>query len=387
MNFIFFLLLLSQPAMPTVFSRTFALLNNIKPPPHDHILDSRVIQAGIEIEDGHISIELEAPVTKPDISIWKAAELGNLQALQYYIENTKGIDLTTLLNTRDPDTDCTLLHLVLSNARTHRNSILPIIKLLLDHGADATTCNIYNVQAIHMVPLHCPHQPLLCLEALLNHKANPNASDGDGWTPLHYAARFCQPPDEAIELLVSRGADVNRRDSSRKTPLFCLLANGDYPHALDYLIHSAKADITLLGDIVNPTTRQTCSASIVLQAVKYNRMECLSMILRSKTAMAQLKQVITREELQVAHEFIKGHYQMQLILQGLEDSLEKYSDSLLHAPTVKDKRGVLRRPSVMTVIDLLRHGSMGQSDSNKILKKVNQFMRRTKSESTHSNRK
>ncbi|KAI7877322.1 ankyrin repeat-containing domain protein [Mucor mucedo] len=392
--------------MPTILTRTFALLNNIKPPTIEedstssHILDISNIQKY---------------TSTPDISIWKAAEQGNLAALLYYVQNSS-VDPTTLLNTRDPDTDCTLLHLVVSNSAI---DTLPILKLLLNNGADATARNVYNVQAIHMVSLHCPH-PLEPIKLLLNHKVSPNARDGDGWTPLHYAARFCQPPDEILKLLISRGADVNLTDAGHKSPLFGLLANGDLTTALDYLIHTAKADVSIRGDFLDQASRKTKPGTIILQAAKYGRIDCLSMLIQSTVAMNQFRRVIDRDELDHANYLVKDqqsrlrksdgtdtHIQkLDLILsllQELEDTLERDPLSLLNIRKLnvtstmtiepsKDGQKIQRRHTLMVMIDSMRKkksSNTGQnaptvqrktSNTSKLLRKMSRIIRRTKSE-------
>ncbi|KAG2204348.1 hypothetical protein INT47_009390 [Mucor saturninus] len=392
--------------MPTILTRTFALLNNIKPPTIEedstssHILDISNIQKY---------------TSTPDISIWKAAEQGNLAALLYYVQNSS-VDPTTLLNTRDPDTDCTLLHLVVSNSAI---DTLPILKLLLNNGADATARNVYNVQAIHMVSLHCPH-PLEPIKLLLNHKVSPNARDGDGWTPLHYAARFCQPPDEILKLLISRGADVNLTDAGHKSPLFGLLANGDLTTALDYLIHTAKADVSIRGDFLDQASRKTKPGTIILQAAKYGRIDCLSMLIQSTVAMNQFRRVIDRDELDHANYLVKDQQsrlrksdgtdtqiqKLDLILsllQELEDALERDPLSLLNIRKLnvtstmtiepsKDGQKIQRRHTLMVMIDSMRKKKSSNTSQNaptvqrktsntsKLLRKMSRIIRRTKSE-------
>ncbi|KAG0167157.1 hypothetical protein DFQ30_006313 [Apophysomyces sp. BC1015] len=230
------------------------------------------------------------PIAKPDISIWRAAEKGDLDAIQYYIQQSS--DPTTLLNTRDPSTECTLLHLVVSNNRDP----LPILQLLLEHGADATARNVYNVQAIHTIPLHSI-EPLASIQLLLDYDADPDACDGDGWTPLHYAARFCRVPDPVLQLLVERGADINVRDTNAKTAIFGLLANGDHSAALDWCIREAKANLAIKGDFLDQQTRRTRQGTVVMQATKYGRLECLKVLFNSTVAMAALRTVLTRDEL------------------------------------------------------------------------------------------
>ncbi|KAF1798078.1 ankyrin repeat-containing domain protein [Mucor lusitanicus] len=392
--------------MPTLLTRTFALLNNIKPPTVDQPNVLTVINA-----DTEQPIQLVNHSTKPDVSIWKAAELGDLAALQYYVHHTNSVDPTTLLNTRDPDTDCTLLHLVVSN--NHQNMV-SLIKLLLEHGADASARNVYNVQAIHMVSLHCP-DPLASIELLLDHKASPNARDGDGWTPLHYAARFCHPPDPVIQLLVERGADVNLTDAGHKSPLFGLLANGDLTSALDFLVHTAKADVSIRGDFLDQVSRKTRPGTIVLQAAKYGRLECLSLLIKSTVAMQQLRRVINQDELAYAQSLVKEQQfrskstetKWELILQllqELEDTLDKDPLSLLSSrnkllqstatsglpSTSKGTRPIQRRHTLMAMLGSMRRKKMiaqpqpverKTSTTTKLFRKMSRMMKRAKSES------
>ena len=47
--------------------------------------------------------------------------------------------------------------------------------------------------------------------------ADPNARDGDGFTPLHWAAEFSQTP-EVVTALVNADADLNARAGDGRTP-------------------------------------------------------------------------------------------------------------------------------------------------------------------------
>ncbi|KAF1803079.1 ankyrin repeat-containing domain protein [Mucor lusitanicus] len=263
--------------------------------------------------------------SEPTMSIWKAAEMGNMTALTYFIYNhssqqqqqlddTAETSITRLLNSRDPNTECTLVYLIVAN---NPNPIEPL-RLLLEQGADATARNIYNVQAIHALFLRCP-EPLEALQLLLDHDADPNARDGDGWTPIHYAARFCKSPKPILELLIKAGADVNAEDASHKTPLFCLLANGDHSLTLDWLIHTAKANIKIRGDFLDGQTRRTKQGSLILQAAKYGRLSSLRILISSASAMESLETILTKDELVLSIDMVRE----QLVKVTERDNIEK----------------------------------------------------------------
>ncbi|KAI9248996.1 ankyrin repeat-containing domain protein [Sporodiniella umbellata] len=186
------------------------------------------------------TIEMEK---KPSISIWKAAKTGDMSVLEHYLRTDP-----SQIDARDPITECTLLHLLLSNV----SQPLQPLGLLLQYGADPNIRNIYNIQAIHVAFLHL-RDPLEVVSLLLAHHADPNARDGDGWSPLHYASRFCRDPEPVLKLLVGAGANVHATDVSRKSALFSLLAGGDHSVALDWLIrHGANV---LVKDMINLSSK------------------------------------------------------------------------------------------------------------------------------------
>ncbi|KAI9024313.1 ankyrin repeat-containing domain protein [Phycomyces nitens] len=333
--------------MPSVFARTFAALNVSKPPTiaDDVILPVVDIKVA-EFEDAnsddsnsesdepvlrcitntqHISTPELSP--KPSISIFKAAEEGDVAALAYYIEHASP-NPANLLNTRDPETDCTLLHLVVS----HVSNPLTALRLLLSNGADVSARNVYNVQAIHMLLLNC-RSPLSSLTVLLEHKANPNARDGDGWTPLHYCARFCDPSLPILQALVERGGNINAVDASQKSPVFGLLAHGDHAETLDWMIHQAKADLTIKGDFLDPKSRKTNKGSIVMQAAKYGRLDCLMMLIHSPASMQMLRSILDRQELTYCIQLVQDqiHSRDSSVKHGRLETVMETLQSLLHS--------------------------------------------------------
>ena len=54
------------------------------------------------------------------------------------------------------------------------------------------------------------------IQALIDAGANCNATDEDGWTPLHYAAERGEA--ECIAVLLAAGADMSIKDNEGRTP-------------------------------------------------------------------------------------------------------------------------------------------------------------------------
>jgi hypothetical protein len=72
----------------------------------------------------------------------------------------------------------------------------------------------------------------------LDKKLDVKQADRYGWTPLHYAA--FKGRKEAVELLVNRGAEVNKRNLAGKTP-FNMAAEGKFTEITQFLL-SKDAD-------------------------------------------------------------------------------------------------------------------------------------------------
>uniref|UniRef100_A0A0G4HM66 Uncharacterized protein n=1 Tax=Chromera velia CCMP2878 TaxID=1169474 RepID=A0A0G4HM66_9ALVE len=60
-------------------------------------------------------------------------------------------------------------------------------------------------------------------EVALSRGVEVDAEDGDGWTALRYMAARGRP--DAMSFLISKGADVNRRDSLNDTPIKAVITD------------------------------------------------------------------------------------------------------------------------------------------------------------------
>ncbi|KAI7866295.1 ankyrin repeat-containing domain protein [Spinellus fusiger] len=308
--------------MPSLFARTFAVLNATKPPAlpdsaplpsvdvtvpmfddsnsenstsEDSYKDrdrSQTYDLRCVTDPHHLSTpELVETSPEPSISIFKAAEEGDTASLSYFIEHYNN-NVKTLVNQRDPDTDSTLLQLVVSHVRNP----LDCLRILLSQGADLSARNIYNVQAIHMLLLNCK-SPFAPLKLMLEYNADAASKDGDGWTPLHYCTRFCEPSIPLLKLLIDNGGQINAEDASSKTPVFGLMAHGDHVEILEWLIHTGKPCLSIKGEFFNSKTRSSTYGTLLMQAAKYGRLQSLNYLLNTSTTMQMLRPLLTYSEI------------------------------------------------------------------------------------------
>jgi ankyrin repeat protein len=112
---------------------------------------------------------------------------------------------------------------------------IAVMKVLLDHGADA---NAKNRRA--STPLHWAIPSDTKVRLLLEHGATINAKQVDGRTPLYNAASAAAG-DSIVKLLLEKGADPNLATANGQTPLMTAAGRGDVV-AMRLLI-AKKADV------------------------------------------------------------------------------------------------------------------------------------------------
>lgn len=98
---------------------------------------------------------------------------------------------------------------------------LPIVKLLVEKGADVTVQNRYGYTSLHA---SSSGDHLEVSEFLIAKGANVNALDEGGRTPLFVAAEKNRMGH--VRLLKEHGADLEIRDARQWTPLFAAVDSG-----------------------------------------------------------------------------------------------------------------------------------------------------------------
>lgn len=211
------------------------------------------------------------PLQEPALGIWEAVRNGDTQAVNYHLATAE--NAYKLANSVDSDLGYTILY----SAVLYQANNIDLLRILLYYGADVDTYTGYNVQAIHTLALQS--QDVLEQATLfLDYGSNPNALDTDHWTPLHYVTRFTEQPMEAIKMLVERGAKLNAKDINRKSPAFGLLANGDFHMELEWMIENGALP-HIRGMILDVSTGLTTPGSLLVQAAKYSRVNCITWLL------------------------------------------------------------------------------------------------------------
>ena len=144
----------------------------------------------------------ESPTVKaPNISIHKAADDGNIEAIKQHI--AAGTDVNS--KHMDGLDEWTPLHAA-ANKET--------AELLIAKGADINAKDNLGGTPLFWAALEGNEE---VAELLIGQGADVNAAGPKGWTALHWAVAMAQK--KSVELLIGEGAYVNAKDVIYGTPL------------------------------------------------------------------------------------------------------------------------------------------------------------------------
>lgn len=123
--------------------------------------------------------------------------------------------------------------------RNHHDDTRCKVALLLNHCANPDIPDHQGKKPLHVA---IQANNLTAVQALLQKKADSNAKDINGWTPLHYAAKYnCS--DEITRNLIGNGAWIDILDYQGKSPLY-IAAQFHHITIVEMLI-DAGADVTI----------------------------------------------------------------------------------------------------------------------------------------------
>ncbi|KAJ8709001.1 hypothetical protein PYW07_008827 [Mythimna separata] len=173
-----------------------------------------------------------------------AAELGAQRCLSFLLKETK-ISVNGV--TKQRDKECTAIHLAAARGYAE------CIELLLSEGAKANTKNYRGFTALHLAA-RC--SSIECVEVLLRDgNADPNVEDYDKRTPLHAAIGRAERACDIIDMLVSWGAQVNKKDEYGYSPLHLA--------AMDNLTQCVETLIFLGADVTSKSKKGHTALSVI----------------------------------------------------------------------------------------------------------------------------
>lgn len=119
------------------------------------------------------------------------------------------------------------------------------VTLLLDHGANPNAKKLDGTTPLHIAgdgkygsPLSRAEVQVAIIQILLDHGSAINALTRAGEVPLSFAA--LHGTTEAVDLLISRGADVN---AGRIQPLVCAVTGGNMETLKHLIAHRADVNV------------------------------------------------------------------------------------------------------------------------------------------------
>ena len=197
--------------------------------------------------------------------------------VEYLIDNQADVSATTKDNN-------TALHLIAKykwwDIRKEDGKKYQIGQLLIAKGVDINAVNVHKQTALECALLiendiilkllleHSaiiPNNILCCkvedqslLKVLIDHRANVNGTDNNGWTPLHWAMKYND--DDMARKLIANKADVNAVSERGGRPIHHAVAN--LSTSKTQLLIQNNADINVIdGTDMTPIYTALCSPS------------------------------------------------------------------------------------------------------------------------------
>lgn len=144
---------------------------------------------------------------------------------------------------------------------------LETIRLLAEAGASVTQKTVDEGSPILQAALHCADSDVLAF--LLDNGADINDIDEDGDSVLCNCCYGVYSEDEQLELLISRGADVNHRNNKDYSPLAIICDKSGDEDLVEFLVkRGAKLDELYAGRTLLMIASDEYNGSAVLKLLE-----------------------------------------------------------------------------------------------------------------------
>lgn len=173
--------------------------------------------ATVDISDHYKQTPLHW-ATKQEIDDSTKKEVAEKESLEKIV--TLFIQKKANVNAKDDDHD-TPLHFAA------KNSSIKVVAKLLTHNASVYARNSRNETALHTAVIRNDDRALKAVTLLIQKNAEIDATDNDGYTPLHHA--IDDSTFEVFSKLIAHGANVNAKTNRGSTPLHILAYFSDGP--------------------------------------------------------------------------------------------------------------------------------------------------------------
>jgi ankyrin repeat protein len=178
----------------------------------------------------------------------------NMDYIRYLLECGADIDA------RNSNGDSVLYLAVQNNARE-------IGEILINKGANVYATNTSNYSPLRLALTNGGEvQDWVLGSSVIS------GDDGNGNTPLHYAAEW--KLDDAVQYLIHKGADVNKKNANGETPLFNAV-KADSPTTVKLLVSKGA----------NPDTRDLLGNTPLHYAVRWNALHAATQLLTDGCAI------------------------------------------------------------------------------------------------------